>query len=208
MEIVLLPHLFQFAQQNKYQVVLPPEQNYYPDLTFIDSQNQKFALDIKSAYRVSNKKVSTMTLGAFTGYFRERSSTKNITFPYEEYTAHFVLGVIYRRSDTPPDHGRQYELSELGDVPAVIRELHLFVQPKYRIASDKPGSGNTKNIGAITNFSDLIHGKGPFANLGEEVFDDYWMNYLTPDMARAQGLEKPPYSDLKSYQEYRQRGGR
>jgi len=206
MEIVLLPHLFQFAQQHDYKVVLSPEQNYYPDLSFIDNQNCKFALDIKSAYRVDEEKVSTMTLGTFTGYFRERNSKKNITFPYSEYSGHFVLGIIYTRNDIPANHSRTYQLSELSSLPAVIRDIHLFVQPKYRIASDKPGSGNTKNIGAINNIEDLINGRGPFADLGEEVFDDYWMHYMTSDMARKKNLERPPYSDLRSYQQYKQGG--
>lgn len=29
-----------------------------------------------------------MTLGAFTGYFRDRESLKNITHPYKDYKAH------------------------------------------------------------------------------------------------------------------------
>jgi hypothetical protein len=29
-------------------------------------------------------------LGAFTGYFRQRKSTKNITFPYAQYAGHFI----------------------------------------------------------------------------------------------------------------------
>jgi hypothetical protein len=31
---------------------------------------------------------------------------------------------------------------------------------------------------------DLVSGNGPFAHLGEEVYDDYWMYYLTKDMAQ------------------------
>ena len=147
-----------------------------------------------------------MTLGAFTGYFRNRRSRKNITLPYEEYSAHFVLGIIYTRNDSSINRSRAYALKELNSIPAVISDILLFVQYKYKIASDKPGSGNTKNIGAITRIEDLVKGRGPFAELGEEVFDDYWMHYLTTDMARAEGLEKPPYSDLESYQRYKQGG--
>ncbi|MBI1918308.1 MAG: hypothetical protein HYS12_26755 [Planctomycetes bacterium] len=40
-----------------------------------------------------------MTLGAFTGYFRNRTSRKNISFPYAEYGKHYILGIIYSRAD-------------------------------------------------------------------------------------------------------------
>ena len=204
MELVLLPHLLQFAQQYSYHVVFSPEQNYYPDLTFIDSEGNKFALDIKSAYRINTKEASIMTLGTFTGYFRKRNSRKNIAFPYNEYFGHFILGIIYTRKDIDMNHSRAYRLDELSNIPAVISDLRLFVQPKYKIASDKPGSGNTKNIGAIKDIAALISGGGPFASLGEAVFDDYWMHYLTPAMASP---EEPPYSDLQGYFRWKQ-GGR
>ena len=48
---------------------------------------------------------------------------------------------------------------------------------KWKIASDKRGSGNTANIGSISNISDIITGRGMFSKLGEDWFDDYWMNY-------------------------------
>lgn len=51
----------------------------------------------------------------------------------------------------------------------------------------------------------MLNGTGPFAELGEEVYDDYWMYYLTKDMARALEIERP-YSDLKTYAEYKRRG--
>jgi len=41
--------------------------------------------------------------------------------------------------------------------------------------------------------------------LSLRVFDDYWMNYLTPDMARAIDSHVP-YRNLKEYQKWR--GGR
>ena len=41
--------------------------------------------------------------------------------------------------------------------------------------------------------------------MGEDVYNDYWMYYLTVDMAKA--LEVPrPYTNLKTYLEYKQRG--
>lgn len=96
-------------------------------------------------------------------------------------------------------------MDELAEIPSVIRDFQFFAQPKYRIAASRPGSGNTKNIGSVTKIDQLINGGGPFAQLGEEVYDDYWMYYLTADMARSLEVARP-YVDLKSYSEYKQRG--
>lgn len=42
-----------------------------------------------------------------------------------------------------------------------------------------------------------------FANLGEEVFNDYWMNYLTQDMANMVELAQPYYCDLEGFKKFR-----
>lgn len=204
MELLLFPKICQFAQENGYKMVLCKEQNFYPDISFIDSENSKFAVDLKSTYRKNEKEVNGMTLGAFTGYFRDRKGEKNITFPYAEYVGHFVLGVIYSRTDKNVDERKIYNLDDLQNIISVIRDFTFFVQEKYRIALDRPGSGNTKNIGSVIKIDELIHGRGPFAALGEDVFDDYWMYYLTKDMAKAVDLKDAPYKNLKGYKDYKQ----
>lgn len=184
-------------------MVLAGQQNFYPDISFVDRQGHRFAVDLKSTYRSGERFVNGMTLGAFTGYFRQRESNKNITFPYGSYSAHFVLGVLYSKADGQIDERRKYRLEELEQITSVINNFHFFVQEKYCIASDRPGSGNTKNIGSVIEIEKLVTGTGPFAKLGEQVFDDYWMFYLTEDMARAAELPKRPYINLKSYLKYK-----
>ncbi len=104
-----------------------------------------------------------------------------------------------------PNEKTIFTLDELGKIASVIKDFKFFVQPKYKIASASPGSGNTKNIGSTNKIDTLINGKGIFSELGEEVYNDYWMYYLTNDMAKA--LEIPrPYTNLKSYLEYKQKG--
>ncbi len=146
-----------------------------------------------------------MTLGAFTGYFRQRDSNKNTLYPYGNYYGHFVLGVIYSKCENFEGELRQFDLNELSQIQSVVRDFTFFAQPKYRIATSRPGSGNTKNIGSIVKISDLLAGNGPFANLGEAVYDDYWMFYLTGDMAREAELPRP-YTNLQNYLEYKSRG--
>ncbi|MBM4037257.1 MAG: restriction endonuclease [Planctomycetes bacterium] len=199
MELLLLPELARFAEAHRLKMVLAEHQNFYPDVTFVDPRGHRFALDIKSTYRLSARQVNGMTLGAFTGYFRDRRSKKNITFPYESYQGHFTLGIVYSQVPEAVRHAGKYTLDELESIASVISDFAFFAQEKFRIASDRPGSGNTKNIGSVTDMARLVEGKGPFAELGQEVFDDYWMFYLTADMARAAELPKRPYTNLKSY---------
>ena len=204
-ELMLFPVISRFAVQHGYRIVLSEYQNHYPDISFIAPDETKIALDLKSTYRTGAETVNGFTLGAFTGYFRQRQSTKNITFPYEQYAAHFVLGSIYsRNAEAVVDEQRVYRLDELQDIVSVVREFTFLLQEKWRIASDRPGSGNTKNIGSARNIQALVEGNGPFASYGKEVFDDYWMNYLTEDMARTID-SNVPYRSLEEYWKWRDR---
>ncbi len=202
-ELMMFPVLQKFARENEYEMVLSSEQNHYPDVTFITKDKQKIALDLKSTYRKSDDIVSGFTLGAFTGYFRFRDSKKNITFPYKEYSKHYILGVIYTQQEGLIDENRVYSIDDLEDILSVVRDFDFIVQEKYKIAKDRPGSGNTKNIGSCVKISELKAGEGPFLRVGVKVFDDFWMNYMTAEMARSVKLRKPPYTNLKEYLKYR-----
>lgn len=206
MELLLFPLLQDFAKENSLDIELSPQQNFYPDLTFIDRKNGvMFALDIKTTYRTDHEKVNGMTLGAFTGYFRNRESTKNIAHPYNKYAGHFVLGIIYSQLQESIDERKIYTVEDLASIPSVIHDFTFFAQPKYKIATARPGSGNTKNIGSVTNISDLVNGRGPFSELSEEIFDDYWTYYLTNDMAKTLEVERP-YTNLTEYLGYKKKG--
>lgn len=68
----------------------------------------------------------------------------------------------------------------LTHIQSVIKSFIFFLQPKFKIAIDHSGSGNTKNIGGIADLEKMINGQGPFVerfgDKVETVFDDYWMN--------------------------------
>lgn len=201
-ELMMFPVIQKFARENSCQMILSKEQNHYPDVTFITKDKRKIALDLKSTYR-RNSDASGFTLGAFTGYFRFRDSKKNITFPYREYDKHYILGIIYTQQEGLIDENRVYTIDDLENILSVVKDFDFIVQEKYKIAKDRPGSGNTKNIGSCVKIDELKKGLGPFAILGVKVFDDYWMNYMTLEMARVAKLKKPPYSNLKEYLKYR-----
>jgi hypothetical protein len=203
-ELMLFPVISEFATKNNYTMVLAEHQNHYPDISFISTDGTKIALDLKSTYRINPETVNGFTLGAFTGYFRQRKSTKNITFPYDQYAGHFVLGIIYSRREQVIDERRIYTLDDLQDIVSVVKNFAFLLQEKWRIASGRTGSGNTKNIGSVTKIQALIEGSGPFAPYGEKVFDDYWMNYLTKDMARAID-SYIPYRNIEEYWNWRER---
>ncbi|MEB2287948.1 MAG: restriction endonuclease [Anaerolineae bacterium] len=210
LELLMFPALVEFAQANGYQMVLARQQNQYPDISWLAPDGAKYALDIKSTYRrvvdrQGRSKVNGMTLGTYTGYFRARESASITTFPYQDYAKHYVLGVIYTQIKGI-DEQRVYDIGQLADIPAVARDFDFFLYEKYRIAADRPGSGNTRNIGSTVFEERLINGTGVFASLGVEVFDDYWMNYRTMADARAEGMEYPPYRNLHEYKRYKQQG--
>ncbi|MBW4028600.1 MAG: restriction endonuclease [Acidobacteria bacterium] len=206
LELLLFPMFVEFAKKHDLDVELSPQQNFYPDLTFKDRvSGALFAVDIKSTYRLNERDVNGMTLGAFTGYFRKRDSSKNTAHPYGAYSGHFVLGVIYSQCLESIDERMCFGLDDLEKIPSVIKDFYFFAQPKYRIATATPGSGNTKNIGSVTKIKQMIDGEGPFSALGETVYDDYWMFYLTKDMAKAAEIDRP-YTNLKTYLEYKKRG--
>ena len=100
LEIHLFPKILAFAQANKYKVVLAEHQNYYPDISFVSKHDEavRFAVDFKTTYRIPGKPwlCNGFTLGSHGEYFQNRTSRKNIQFPYGSYSGHFCLGI--RRS--------------------------------------------------------------------------------------------------------------
>lgn len=181
LEIHLFPQMMTFAENIGYGVVLPSHQNYYPDFSFVSKNNPniKFAVDLKTTYRLPTYPdfCNGFTLGSHGEYFVNRRSTKNIQYAYSDYLAHFCLGIIYSRRPDATDERMVYQLEQLSSVVSVIDSFEFFAVEKWRIASDKGGSGNTANIGSIQKIDDILAERGMFSLLGESWFDDYWMNY-------------------------------
>lgn len=201
LEIHIFPQILQFADSIDYKIILAEKQNWYPDLTFVHKKNDevKFAVDIKTTFR-RNDKTAGFTLGSHGGYFKERDKDKNIQFPYNQYTGHYCLGVIYTRTDVSEDLSEteiyqiedlqeEYEtpnkkvgkrevktVKNLKSITSVIKDFDFFASEKWKIASDKQGSGNTANIGSIVDIADLKNENGIFSKLGEKWFDEYWIN--------------------------------
>lgn len=213
LELVMFPVIEQFARENQYEIVLARAQNQYPDISLVSLvDDTHYAIDIKTTYRTGfdkqgRMKVNGMTLGTFGGYFRDRDRSTISTFPYNRYKKHYVLGVVYSQS-TDIDERRVYEITDLVQIPSVASDFEFFLHEKYRIAADRAGSGNTKNIGSTVYLDRLLAGTGVFAELGVDIFDDYWRNYRTRAMAKAEGFESVPYSNLLEYKRHKEQGAR
>jgi hypothetical protein len=211
LELLLFPIVADFAREEGFDIHLAQAQNHYPDITFINQRSPElcYPLDIKSTYRTGldaqgNLRVNGMTLGTFGGYFRVRNRPFGSTLAYEQYHKHYVLGIIYNRVEGI-DERRVYEIADLNAIPSVARDFTIILHEKYKIASDQPGSGNTRNMGSSRLLQRLVDGTGVFAHLGIDIFDDYWMNYQTKAMAQAAGFENPPYRNLISYFAYKKK---
>ena len=183
LEIHIFPQIIQFAEQIGYNIIVAEHQNYYPDLTFVNKkdENVMFAVDLKTTYRKKSG-IASFTLGSHGSYFKERDKQKNIQFPYNQYLGHFCLGIIYTRNET--SEKEITNISNLKSITSVIQDFSFFVAEKWKIASDKQGSGNTANIGCTLNFDDLKNENGIFSNLGEKWFDEYWVNYGSATMLK------------------------
>lgn len=72
-----------------------------------------------------------------------------------------------------------------ADTKVVSKIIELYIFPKILEFA-------TQNELEI----ELTNGNGTFAELGEDIFNDYWMYYLTVDMAKKAELPKPYYSNL------------
>jgi hypothetical protein len=207
LEIHLFPHILAFSEAHGFKVILADHQNYYPDISFVRSDNEsiKFAVDFKTTYRNLQKPhlCNGFTLGSHGKYFQDRSSKKNIQFPYGSYSGHFCLGIIYDRAEEATiDETKIRKIDELRSITSVVKNFQFFVAEKWRIASDKGGSGNTANIGSINNIDDILRGRGMFSRLGESWFDDYWMNYGNITMKLESGGTKK-ITSLKEFVAYR-----
>ena len=141
-----------------YNVIENPIQNKYPDV-LVESctdSGRYYAVDVKSTYLKNDTQINGFTLGTYKGYFRDRSSMKNIVKPYDQFIKHYCICVVYQRQ------------GEKNPVQSI------FVREKWKLACCTAGSGNTCHIGSMKNMKHILEGKTYFESEG--AFDAYWLN--------------------------------
>ena len=172
----------EIADENGFILQPSEKQTVYPDFTLMKDKEdkEKIAIDIKTTYRSFKRNGEpdkySFTLGSYASFMRD--GTKNIMFPYKEYAKHYVVGFIYTRNDKASE-GQIYKIEEIKQVAVPYKDVEVFVQEKYKISGEKPGSGNTENIGSYKTDKvlELVNGEGPFSVLGLPVFENYWVGY-------------------------------
>lgn len=172
-ELVARPYIYLLAGRRGLQVRETERQNVYPDFTLMHDADDtsKIAIDVKTTYRRQDGKFG-FTLGGYTSFLRK--PTKNIEYPFDQYSEHWILGFVYDRVPAPAAREtHSYDLSDIAKVPVPIANVEWFVQEKWRIAGHSAGSGNTKNIGSIyASLEGFVDGRGVFGS--EEDFLKYW----------------------------------
>lgn len=175
-EAFCAPIILNIAEKHDYEVTFA-KQTIYPDFTLTPQgkSSDRIAVDVKTTYRKHEDSQIRFTLGSYTSFLR--NGKKNISFPYDQYCHHWIIGFVYRRREGIA--AKVYGTSDPEHMLCPYEDIHYFIQEKYRIAGKRPGSGNTANIGSFPtkDLSNLRAGKGPFAETGEEAFEEYWRNY-------------------------------
>ena len=178
-ELLSTDILLSICKENNWKLEETESQTVYPDFTIITDKGEKIAVDIKTTYRKYSKKGEVLkynfTLGSYASFLR--NNTKNIAYPYDQYIKHYVIGFVYDRNNDAKA-GLILKIDDKNLVPP-FTNVEYFMQEKYKIAGDRPGSGNTENIGTIksNNINDFIEGNGIFKDLGNEIFEKYWRGY-------------------------------
>ncbi|MFW5961982.1 MAG: type II restriction endonuclease [bacterium] len=206
-ELKIMPILMQIAKKNNLKLKKAKNQNIYPDFTLLKNErdNAKIAIDVKTTYRHGFYKKGSKkygyspgalkpfqyTLGSYNSYLR--NNTKNIQYPYNTYKKHYIIGFLYSRRTTEAQAMIE-NINAASENLSPYYDVEYFIQEKYKIAGEKPGSGNTENIGSFmtNNINDLREGKGPFSKLGQATFEEYWKNY-----GRHKGEKK--YKTIKEF---------
>lgn len=182
-ELFCAPLVREIAKSHDFKVEVAP-QTVYPDFTILrnEADRKKIAVDIKTTYRKGKNKNGVekdfcYTIGSYTSFIR--NNTKNILYPLDQYDKHWIIGFLYTRNKQAYDDTEIYQLARRGEIVCPYLDVEYFVQEKYKIAGEKPGSGNTTNIASFSanSIKPLDEGAGPFAKYGEEVFLNYWRNY-------------------------------
>jgi len=198
-EVFTRPMILEIAQENNLEVVEAVVQNYYPDFTLMNNRedSRKIAVDVKTTYIENDSESFSFTLGGYTSFIRGLG-TKNIVFPFREYSEHWIVGYVYKRlaRRKAADYGI-YTTDQLGEIALPYEDVKVFVQEKWKISSDKAGSGNTTNIGSITGrINDFRSGNTPFES--EEEFLEYWRNY-----ERTANLRRERFSNISEFRAWK-----
>lgn len=199
-ELVAAPIVELVALNLGYAFEVSQSQTIYPDFTLSGLGGDRIAVDIKTTYRRRGRGVQ-FTLGSYTSFLR--NGTKNIAHPYGEYVEHWIIGFVYDRR-VQPTIGI-VPLSQRSTIVPPVENVELVMARKEWIASDRPGSGNTANVGSVIGSVEYLNAeRGPFSGFPDPrvAFHEYWRGFRSPAEQR-DGIRT--YSNLAEFNEWQNR---
>lgn len=126
-EIIARQAVADYARQANLLLIDSDKQNYYPDFTLAVNRDdsKKLAIDVKTTYKNNADDDFGFTLGSYTSFLR--NATKNIMFPFNQYSEHWIIGFVYRRVAIDADAAvRQYTVADLAGIPAPFTDVEVF----------------------------------------------------------------------------------
>ena len=176
-ESLAAAYIIRIANEYGYSVEGSP-QTIYPDFTLVPNGriDKKIAIDIKTTYRKASGGGIVFTLGSYTSFLRDPEGKKNIKYPYAQYSEHWVIGFLYSRLEGTK--AKEYESAiTQGKLLCPYNNVEYFMQHKHLVAGDKPGSGNTANIGSARAANLNRYLVVPFTFSTKEEFEAHWRAY-------------------------------
>jgi hypothetical protein len=146
------PVIQTIANEHGYTVELA-NQTTYPDFTLNlmqgDTVIHRIAIDVKTTYRgfAGRNRQMVLTLGSYKSFIRD--NTKNILYPYDTYSAHWILGFVYSRNENTSIGYDLNHMPSAGEISCPYSNISTFIRDKVGITGIRAGSGNTANIGSI-----------------------------------------------------------
>lgn len=191
------PVLRSIAKRHTYVVELS-NQTTYPDFTLTQaSSKHRIAIDIKTTYESPQM---VFTLGGYSSFLR--NNTKNILYPYDSYTEHWIIGFIYAQQSPYPAYDLE-TMPKRSQIWCPYQVKSVFVRKKHEICGLRAGSGNTKNIGSVrlTNAFEFATHQGPFTRFarGKEACDQYWRKYESYSAVISSTAELLRHSDFQQF---------
>lgn len=164
LEDIAIRKIQKWAKTNSIHTILPANERQYPDITLESSSlGGTTALDIKTARNKSATTISKLTLGSYSGYFRNPTRLMpGCRIPYGNFSKHWIIAFLYDWDNSKPPE-------------TMVNITNIIISEKWKLASKSSGTGTTKHIGSITNIEKLKQHNGAFSN--EKEFEKYWKNY-------------------------------
>lgn len=198
-ERIANPVIRSIAAEQGYVVELA-NQTTYPDFTLTRSTGtpkHRIAIDIKTTYQSTSM---GFTLGGYNSFLR--NNTKNILYPYDSYSDHWIVGYIYVQARTHPPYTLD-NMPKVAEVACPYENVLAFIRAKHEITGLRAGSGNTKNIGSIK----LVDAKsfrtalGPFSEFADPkgACDHYWRHYEKYSALIATKEQLKAHKDFKQF---------